>query len=142
MDIIRDPHIDWLKYRWHFIGLSLLVIGLGALDLARKGGPRYGIDFSEGTIVYAKFEKTPQIDAVRQKLAEGGIGEAVIQRYDREELNPGMIRAERGRSWGGTPPTSGWSIPRPRSWARWWGGNSAGRRETPRFSPSWRCCST
>src|SRR3989304_2914014 len=95
MDIIRDTHIDWLKYRWHFIIFSLLLIGLGALDMARKGGPRYGIDFSEGTIVYAKFEKPPQIDEVRQKLADGGIGEAVIQRYDREELNLVMIRVER-----------------------------------------------
>ena len=95
MDIIRDTHIDWLKYRWHFVIFSLVLIGLGALDMARKGGPRYGIDFSEGTIVYAKFEKPPQIDVVRQKLASGGIGEAVIQRYDREELNLVMIRVER-----------------------------------------------
>jgi preprotein translocase subunit SecF len=98
MDIIRDTHIDWLKYRWHFIGLSLVVIGLGAIDIVRKGGLRYGIDFSEGTIVYAKFEKTPQIDVVREKLAAGGIGEAVIQRYDREELNLVMIRVERAGS--------------------------------------------
>lgn len=98
MEIIRDTHIDWLGKRWHFIGLSLLVIGLGALDIARKGGLRYGIDFSEGTIVYAKFEKTPQIDVVRQKLTEGGMGEAVIQRYDREELNLVMIRVERASS--------------------------------------------
>jgi preprotein translocase subunit SecF len=96
MDIIRDTHIDFLKYRWHFIGFSLLVIALGAFDIVRKGGLRYGIDFSEGTIVYAKFEKTPQIDAVREKLSNAGLGEAIIQRYDREELNLVMIRVERG----------------------------------------------
>jgi preprotein translocase subunit SecF len=96
MDIIRDTHIDWLKYRWHFIGFSLLVIALGALDIVRKGGLRYGIDFSEGTIVYAKFEKTPQIDAIREKLGSAGLGEAIIQRYDRDELNLVMIRVERG----------------------------------------------
>jgi len=95
MDFIRDTKIDWLKYRWHFVSLSLLLILIGALDIARKGGPRYGIDFSEGTIVYAKFEKTPQIDVVRQKLAEGSMGEAVIQRYDRDDLNLVMIRVER-----------------------------------------------
>ncbi len=95
MDIIRDTHIDFLKYRWHFIGFSLLAIALGAFDLVRKGGPRYGIDFSEGTIVYAKFEKTPQIDAIREKLGSAGLGEAIIQRYDREELNLVMIRVQR-----------------------------------------------
>jgi preprotein translocase subunit SecF len=97
MDIIRDTHIDWLKYRWHFIGVSLLVIAIGAIDIWRKGGLRFGIDFSEGTIVYAKFEQTPQIDSVREKLAAAGIGEAVIQRYDREELNLVMIRVQRAQ---------------------------------------------
>jgi preprotein translocase subunit SecF len=100
MDIVRDTHIDWLKYRWHFIGLSLLVILAGALDILRKGGLRYGIDFSEGTIVYAKFESAPQIDVIRQKLSEGNMGEAIIQRYDREELNLVMIRVERSASEG------------------------------------------
>ncbi|HEY7818831.1 MAG TPA: hypothetical protein VIG29_11470, partial [Vicinamibacteria bacterium] len=106
MDIIRDTRIDFLKYRWHFIGLSLLIIALGALDIARKGGLKYGIDFSEGTIVYAKFEKTPQIDQVREKLAAAGIGEAVIQRYDSEELNLVMIRVQRGQEGGASIDTT------------------------------------
>jgi preprotein translocase subunit SecF len=97
MDLIRDTRIDWLKYRWHFVLFSLLLIVIGAVDIARKGGLRYGIDFSEGTIVYARFEKTPAIDGVRQELQKAGIGEAIIQRYDREELNLVMIRVERAR---------------------------------------------
>ena len=106
MDIIRDTHIDWLKYRWHFIIASLVVLAIGAVDIARKGGLRFGIDFSEGTIVTAKFEKTPHIDLIRQKLGEGGIGEAVIQRYDREELNLVMIRVERQSAEGGDLDTT------------------------------------
>jgi preprotein translocase subunit SecF len=95
MDFIGDTKIDWLKYRWHFIILSLVIGILGAADIARKGGLRYGIDFSEGTIVYAKFEHAPQIDRVRNALEQASMGEAVIQRYDREELNLVMIRVER-----------------------------------------------
>ena len=95
MDFIGDTHIDWLKYRWHFVTISLIIAILGALDIARKGGLRYGIDFSEGTIVYARFEATPEVDAVRKALADAGIGNAVIQRYDREEMNLVMIRVER-----------------------------------------------
>jgi preprotein translocase subunit SecF len=106
MDIIRDTHIDWLKYRWAFIAVSLVVIGVGALDIARKGGLQYGIDFSEGTIVYAKFEKAPQIDSIRESLREGGVSEAVIQRYDREEMNLVMIRVERASSEGGSLETT------------------------------------
>ena len=95
MDILGDTKIDWLKYRWYFFLISFLIFALGAADIYRKGGIKYGIDFSEGTIVYAKFENTPQLDTIRQSLAGSGIGEAVIQRYDHEELNQIMIRVER-----------------------------------------------
>lgn len=95
MDFIGDTRIDWLKYRWYFIAISLLVGIVGATDIVRKGGLHYGIDFSEGTIVYPRFEKTPQIDEIRQTLASAGIQDAIIQRYDREELNLVMIRVER-----------------------------------------------
>lgn len=95
MDIIGDTRIDWVKYRWHFIIISTIVGIIGALDIARKGGLRYGIDFSEGTIVYAKFENTPEVDVIRSQLQDAGIANAVIQRYDREELNTIMVRVER-----------------------------------------------
>lgn len=95
MDFIGDTSIDWVKYRWHFITISLIVAIVGALDVARKGGLRYGIDFSEGTIVYAKFEGPPQVDVIRDQLQNAGLGSAVIQRYDRPELNTVMIRVER-----------------------------------------------
>jgi len=95
MELIPDTHINWLKYRWYFIGLSALVLALGVADILRKGGLRYGIDFSEGTIVYAKFQNPPEIDAIRQALSGSELGEAVIQRYDRPENNQVMIRVER-----------------------------------------------
>ena len=95
MDFIGDTQINWLKYRWYFITFSLIVAIVGGLDIARKGGLRYGIDFSEGTIVYAKFEKTPAIDVIRDRLQGAGLTGAVIQRYDHEELNEVMIRVER-----------------------------------------------
>jgi preprotein translocase subunit SecF len=95
MDFIGDTTIDWVKYRWHFIVISLVIGIVGAIDVARKGGLRYGIDFSEGTIVYAKFEATPEVDVIRDQLRSAGLGSAVIQRYDRDELNMVMIRVER-----------------------------------------------
>jgi preprotein translocase subunit SecF len=95
MDILRDTNINWLKYRWYFAAVSILLMLVGGIDIYRKGGLRYGIDFSEGTIVYAKFESSPEIDTIRQALANSGLGEAIIQRYDQPELNEVMIRMER-----------------------------------------------
>lgn len=95
MDILRDTNINWLKYRWYFITVSIVAFVVGTIDIYRSGGLRFGIDFSEGTIVYAKFESTPEIETVRQTLANSGLGEAVIQRYDQPSLNQVMIRMER-----------------------------------------------
>ena len=95
MDILRDTNIIWLKFRWYFIAVSIVLLIVGGVDIYRKGGPRYGIDFSEGTIVYAKFQNPPEIDTIRQALANSGLGEAIIQRYDQPELNQVMIRMER-----------------------------------------------
>ena len=95
MDFIGDTKIDWLKYRWYFIGFSLILTLVGALDAARKGGLKYGIDFSEGTIVYVKFENSPEVDVIRAELRSAGIEGSVIQRYGAEELNTVMIRAGR-----------------------------------------------
>jgi preprotein translocase subunit SecF len=95
MDILRDTNINWLKYRWYFITVSIVVFVVGTIDIYRSGGLRFGIDFSEGTIVYAKFESAPEIETVRQTLANAGLGEAVIQRYDQPSLNQVMIRMER-----------------------------------------------
>jgi preprotein translocase subunit SecF len=95
MDILRDTNINWLKYRWYFISFSFLVFLAGVFNIYRDGGLRYGIDFSEGTLIYAKFENTPQVDSIRQALAASGLGEAVIQRYDIPSMNEVMIRVER-----------------------------------------------
>ena len=95
MDILRDTRIDWLKYRWWFAGVSLSVFLAGAVDTVRQGGIRYGIDFSEGTLVIAKFAEAPEIEAVRDAVSGLGYGNAVIQRYDAPELNQVMIRIEK-----------------------------------------------
>ena len=51
MELLPDTKIDWLKYRWIFIGLSVAALVAGIADIVRKGGLPYAIDFSEGTIV-------------------------------------------------------------------------------------------
>ncbi|HSF19735.1 MAG TPA: protein translocase subunit SecF [Vicinamibacteria bacterium] len=100
MNILPDTRIDWLKYRFHFIALSCATLAACGFLVYRQGGIRYGIDFSEGTIVYAKFHEAPRIEDVRSAIAGIGIADAIIQRYDREELNQILIRV--GPQHGGT----------------------------------------
>ena len=95
MDILGDTRIDWIRFRWWFAGISLAVLVAGLFDVIRKDGLRYGIDFSEGTMVVAKFAETPEIDNVRAVVTDLGYGSAVIQSYDRPEMNQVMIRVEK-----------------------------------------------
>jgi len=95
MDILGDTRIDWIRYRWWFAGISLALLVAGVFDVIRKDGLRYGIDFSEGTMVVAKFAETPEIDEVRAVVNDLGYGSAVIQSYDRPEMNQVMIRVEK-----------------------------------------------
>lgn len=95
MDFLPDTRIDWLKYRWWFAAASLTVVAAGVFDVVRKGGLRYGIDFSEGTMVVAKFADPPEIEAVRDAVSALGYGDAVIQRYDRPEMHQVAIRVEK-----------------------------------------------
>ncbi len=107
MDILKDTRIDWLRYRWWFAAVSLAVLVLGSFDVLRKGGFLYGIDFSEGTMVVAKFAEPPEIDAVRDAVSALGYGNAVIQSYDRPEMNQVMIRIEKAAAASGTPVSGG-----------------------------------
>lgn len=100
MDFLPDTKIDWLKYRWWFAAVSLSVVAAGVFDVVRKGGLRYGIDFSEGTMVVAKFADPPEIEAVREAVSALGYGDAVIQRYDRPEMHQVAIRVEKADAGG------------------------------------------
>lgn len=68
MELFRDTNFDFLGKKWPFIiaSLVLTVVGLGSLIL--KGGPRYGIDFRGGAMVYVKFADRPPVDRLRSVL--------------------------------------------------------------------------
>src|SRR4030095_11174101 len=49
MAIFDNPNFDFIRWRWHAIGLSLVVI-LAGVGMALTKGLPLGIDFSGGTI--------------------------------------------------------------------------------------------
>ena len=68
MQIFHNANYDFIRWRWHALILSsVIIIGGFALSLARGGVP-LGIDFSGGTLVVLKFQQPVHEDAVRQAL--------------------------------------------------------------------------
>jgi len=105
MHIFTNPKFDFVRWRWHAIALSWLIILAGLLFIWKNGMPR-GVEFSGGTIVILQFDQQPNIEQVRAALdrsVEGGGANAVVQRYGDPSAREVMVRlhtsgAEVGRS--------------------------------------------
>ena len=93
MQLLKNPNFNFVRWRWHAIALSLVVIGAGLVTVLTRGLP-LGVEFSGGTIVILKFDSTPDLGAIRSAVAQGlpRGDEAIVQRYDDEALNEVMIR--------------------------------------------------
>ena len=77
MHIFDNPNVNFLKWRWHALALSVLVIGAGLVTIVSRGGLPLGVDFSGGTVLLLKFEQPVTEDAVRAALPFAG--DAVVQ---------------------------------------------------------------
>jgi preprotein translocase subunit SecF len=70
MELFKQTNINFLgKVKWPFIIASVVLLAAGLGSLILHGGPRYGIDFKGGALVYVKFAERPQIEKVRSALA-------------------------------------------------------------------------
>jgi preprotein translocase subunit SecF len=94
MKLFEKPNIDFVKWRWHAIALSLVVIIAGAVAVSRGMLP-LGVDFAGGTIVVVKFDQAVPIDRVRTAIAQlpNGVGnDAVVQEYGESSQHQVLIR--------------------------------------------------
>ena len=69
MELFKNTNFDFLGKKWPFIIASLVLTVAGIGSLIAKGGPRYGIDFKGGTLVYVKFAQRPPMENLRGALA-------------------------------------------------------------------------
>ena len=96
MEFFHEPKIDWMGKKWYFIGLTLVILATGLLSVIFKGGLVYGIDFRGGTLVYVKFSKAPDVDALRGQLRKENLGEVTIQRFGSVTDNEVIIGLDMG----------------------------------------------
>jgi preprotein translocase subunit SecF len=97
MKIFENTNIDFVKWRWHAIALSLVVIIAGAVAISRGMLP-LGVDFSGGTIVVVKFQQHVPIDRVRSAVSTmpNGVGnDAIVQEYGDASQNQVLVRVAR-----------------------------------------------
>ena len=79
MQLLNNANYNFLRWKWHAIALSAIVILSGLGLIATKGMP-LGIDFSGGTLVVVQFDKPVTEEQVRNAV-ESLPGEEVVQQY-------------------------------------------------------------
>jgi preprotein translocase subunit SecF len=91
MQLLKNPSINFVRWRWHAIVVSCLVVLAGVVAVVRGGGLPLGVDFSGGTIVVVQFEGAVNADDVRRAV-DVIDGDEVVQRYGVPEDNEWLIR--------------------------------------------------
>lgn len=90
MKIFKHPNYDFVRWTWHALALSWIIILAGGLYVWKKGVP-LGVEFSGGTIVIMRFEQAPDLDKIRAALPGGGAN-AVVQTYGPSAQKQVMVR--------------------------------------------------
>jgi len=72
------------------ISLSLIVISIGSLIV--KKGPRYGVDFSGGTLIQVLFDAKIKIKDIKSGLKTVGLDKSSVQRFGEKDKNEFLIR--------------------------------------------------
>jgi len=94
MHIFKNTNYNFLRWRWHAVALSWVVILAGVVYIATKGLPM-GIEFSGGTGVVAQFDREPSVEDVRGALNrhyQFGGQDAIVQSYGEPGSRQVMIR--------------------------------------------------
>jgi preprotein translocase subunit SecF len=91
MRILANQNFNFIRWRWHAIVLSVLIILTGVWTIVSRGGLPLGIDFSGGTIIELQFSKPVSEEAVRNALAPV-VKESVVQQIGQPGQNRIMVR--------------------------------------------------
>jgi preprotein translocase SecF subunit len=80
-ELFKNPNLNFIgRRRWAYI-ISILFILAGVGSMVARGGLRYGIDFSGGTLIQVRFEKAVPVNRIRAALETVHMGESVIQEF-------------------------------------------------------------
>jgi len=85
--ILHGINVDWMRRRHIAYWVSGLCMAISVVSLIAHGGPRYGVDFTGGTLLEVSITPAPQIDEVRDAVQSAGFQGSEIQRLDK----PGQI---------------------------------------------------
>src|SRR5690625_26759 len=78
--IPAKPNIDFMRMRWVTMGVALVVF-IASIAAIGIQGFNYALDFTGGTSVTLRFQQPPDVDNVREQLAQAGHDNAQVQTF-------------------------------------------------------------
>jgi preprotein translocase subunit SecF len=92
MELFRDTHIDFMKYRRFWIILSFVLVLGGLYAIFGPHQLNMGIDFAGGTQITLGFNHTPDLDRIRGVLKRERLNAAEIQTFGKAGDNEVMVK--------------------------------------------------
>jgi preprotein translocase subunit SecF len=80
MRILKNPHIDYLRWKWPALALSAVIIVAGLAVMFTRGIPM-GIEFAGGTAIVADFDQEVSLDSVREAVNRTFGSESVVHSF-------------------------------------------------------------
>lgn len=81
IELFKNPNYDFIgKRKWAYT-VSIIITLIGLISLVARGGLRYDIDFTGGTLIQVRFERAPTIAQIRTSLGTIQLGESIIQQF-------------------------------------------------------------
>ncbi len=81
MRFFRNADFDFLSMRKRAYMVSGALILVGVISLVLHGGPRYGVDFTGGTLIQVEFAQETSVGELRSILSAAGMENAQIQQF-------------------------------------------------------------
>lgn len=96
LEVLHGINVDWMRRRHIAYIISGISILASIISLVAHGGPRYGVDFTGGTLVEVSILPAPSVDDVRHGVDQAGFQGAEIQRLERPDLFLIRLKSEQG----------------------------------------------
>lgn len=91
MRIFANANYNFIRWRWHALIGSIVLIWGGVAWIWIHGGLKYGIDFTGGTAIEVSFPQATDENAVR-KAVDPISKEAIVQKYGEASKHTLVIR--------------------------------------------------
>jgi preprotein translocase subunit SecF len=92
MELFRDTHIDFMKYRRFWIIFSAILVLGGLYAIFGPHQLNMGIDFAGGTQITLGFNQPPDVDRIRRVLAAQGLKAPEIVRFGKVSDNEVLVK--------------------------------------------------